>query len=58
MPSLKVIPNDGRSYNFPILNGEITIGRNKDNNLILSEDFAHFVIDANRPWKLQQYTGK
>ncbi len=37
MPSLKVIPNDGRSYNFPILKGEVTIGRSKDNNLVLSD---------------------
>ena len=37
MPSLKVIHNDGRSYNFPISKGEATIGRNKDNDLILSD---------------------
>jgi adenylate cyclase len=37
MPSLNVITNDGRSYNFPILKGKITIGRSKDNNLTLSD---------------------
>ncbi len=37
MPSLDVITNDGRSYNFPILKGKITLGRGKDNNLILSD---------------------
>ena len=37
MPSLNVETNDGRSYNLPIVNKKITIGRNKDNNLTLSD---------------------
>ncbi|NVM24522.1 MAG: FHA domain-containing protein [Desulfobacterales bacterium] len=37
MPSLNVVTNDGRSYNLPIAKEKITIGRNKDNSLILSD---------------------
>jgi adenylate cyclase len=38
MPSLNVVTNDGRSYDFPILKEKITLGRSKDNNLILSDE--------------------
>lgn len=37
MPSLDVITNDGRRSNFQIDKEKITIGRSKDNNLILSD---------------------
>ena len=37
MPTLNVVTNDGRSYNLPTAKEKITIGRNKDNSLILSE---------------------
>lgn len=37
MPSLDVITNDGRRSNFQIDKERITIGRSKDNNLILSD---------------------
>jgi len=37
MPNLNVETNDGRSYNLPIVKEKITIGRNKDNNLTLSD---------------------
>jgi adenylate cyclase len=37
MPSLDVITNDGRRSNFQIDKEKITIGRSKDNSLILSD---------------------
>jgi adenylate cyclase len=37
MPSLDVITNDGRRSNLQISKEKITIGRSKDNNLILSD---------------------
>jgi adenylate cyclase len=40
MPSLNVVTNDGRSYDFPILKGKITLGRGKDNSLILSDKYV------------------
>ncbi len=38
MPSLDIITNDGRSFNFPISNDKVTIGRSEDCNLTLSSD--------------------
>ena len=35
MPILNIETNDGRSYSFLIVKGKTTIGRSKDNNLIL-----------------------
>jgi adenylate cyclase len=48
MANLNVITNDGRSYTFPISKGKITIGRSKDNDLILpdktvSRHHAHII---------------
>lgn len=38
MPSLDIITNDGRSFNFPISNDKVTIGRSEDCNLTISSD--------------------
>ncbi len=48
MTSLNIMTNDGRSYNFPISKEKITIGRSKDNDLILpdktvSRHHAHII---------------
>lgn len=37
MASLRIIRNDGRIYTYPILKDEVTIGRNKDNDIVLPE---------------------
>ena len=37
MPSLNVIDDDGRSYNFPIKKAKTTIGRDKTNDLVLQD---------------------
>ena len=37
MPNIHVISNDGRMHNFPVLKEEITIGRGKDNDIVLSD---------------------
>lgn len=37
MPILNVINEDGRSYKFPIAKAKTAIGRDKDNNLVLSD---------------------
>jgi len=37
MPTLNVLDNNGRSYNLPIGEEKITIGRHEDNSLILSD---------------------
>jgi adenylate cyclase len=38
MPHLRVITPDGRIYDYSILKSEISIGRGKDNDLILKDD--------------------
>jgi len=37
MPNIHVIAKDGRIYDYPILKEEITIGRGKDNDIILKD---------------------
>ena len=37
MPSIHVIANDGRIYDYPILKDEITIGRGKENDIVLKD---------------------
>jgi adenylate cyclase len=37
MPTLNVLDNNGRSYNLPIVEEKISIGRHEDNSLILSD---------------------
>ena len=37
MPSIHVIYSDGRIADFPILKEEITIGRSKDNDIVLND---------------------
>ena len=37
MPSIHVIAKDGRIYDYPILKGEVSIGRGKDNDIILKD---------------------
>jgi adenylate cyclase len=37
MPTIRVIHSDGRIYNHPVFENEITIGRSKDNDIVLSD---------------------
>jgi len=37
MPNLHIISSDGRIYDLPILKNEITIGRSKDNDIVLAD---------------------
>jgi len=37
MPSIHVITNDGRIYDYPVLKDEITIGRGKENDIVLKD---------------------
>jgi pSer/pThr/pTyr-binding forkhead associated (FHA) protein len=37
MPSIHIINQDGRIYNFPIVKKKTTIGRSKDNDIVLSD---------------------
>ncbi len=37
MPSIHVIANDGRIFDYPILKDEITIGRGKENDIVLKD---------------------
>lgn len=37
MPHINIITHDGRSYNFPIVEDETTIGRGKDNDIVFSD---------------------
>ncbi|MFC1869348.1 FHA domain-containing protein, partial [Thermodesulfobacteriota bacterium] len=38
MPSLHVVSNDGRIYNYTILKDTVSIGRGKDNDISLTDN--------------------
>ena len=38
MPQLQITSNDGRTYNFPIDKDEVSIGRSKNNDIILRDN--------------------
>ena len=38
MPSLQVTTNDGQIFNYPVIKERITLGRSKDNDLVISDN--------------------
>ncbi|MBW1731173.1 MAG: FHA domain-containing protein [Deltaproteobacteria bacterium] len=38
MPSLQVTTNDGQIFNYPVIKDRITLGRSKDNDLVISDN--------------------